>query len=66
MKWNKTVEKFPQVGDEKIRRFFAWWPIRIGDTVRFLEFVTIKYRWERFVSLSAGGMDEDWFKIKFL
>lgn len=66
MEWKKTIEKWPEIGDEKISRFFAWRPIRIGDTVKFLKFVTVKYRWERFMSPEVGGMYEDWFAISFV
>lgn len=44
-----------------IERFFAFFPIRIGDEVRWLEMVNIKYKYENY----HGGRRKK-YKIEFV
>lgn len=43
MRWNE-----PESGDEKIKRKFALFPITIDGETRWLEWVTIKYRFSKY------------------
>ena len=65
MKWN--IES-PNAGDIKIKRKFAFFPIRIGYEVRWLEFVNIKYRYyASFYNAKLGGyMYDVWIKERFI
>ena len=56
MKWTE-----PKRGDIKIRKKFAFIPIKIGYEVRWLEFVTIKYQYFTNSNLILG-----WWPIEFI
>lgn len=43
MRW--TVEE-PKHGDIKVKRFFAVFPVKIGNEIRWLEFVTVEFIYE--------------------
>ena len=63
MKWNsKPGLDYPNVTGERVRTFFAWWPVGVGSDGtgyewRWLERVTIE---ERYVSMIG------WEVVRFL
>lgn len=58
----------PNNQDTKIERKFALFPIRIDEEVRWLEFVTIKYRfYNRYYYRELGLYEKDvWIKESFV
>ena len=57
MKWIK-----PNNNDIKIKRKFAWLPIEIGNEVRWLEWVTVRYRYGYNESISLFS----WIPVEFI
>ena len=60
MRW---IVKKPEHWDTKIKRKFALFPIRIGDEVRWLEWVTIRYR---FIYAETEYDSDVWVKESFV
>lgn len=44
MRWQTTPDKEPKVGDERIVTKFLWLPLKINDSVRWLEFANVCQR----------------------
>ena len=59
----RTIPNEPNVGDIKTTSFFAWSPIQIGQDWRWLERVTVEYRY-----VASGIIDWHgcWLKVKFI
>lgn len=57
MRWT-----IPNNNDTKIKRKFALFPIKINNEVRWLERVTVKYRYGYSTEIGLFG----WFPIEFI
>jgi len=55
MRWNK-----PNANDIKIKKKFAILPIQVDNEVRWLEMVTVKYR---FLDNELTRYNEHWYRI---
>jgi len=42
MRW-QAKNRNPEHGDTVIRRKFLWWPTKLGNEVRWLEFARLRY-----------------------
>ena len=69
MRWN-TAKNEPKVGDTKIKVKFLWWPVWLGDEVRWAERAAIEYEWRERNVCNPGskrGMDiVEWVKVRFV
>jgi len=59
----RTIPNEPRPGDIKTVNFFAWRPIRIGQDWRWLERVTVEYRFRDGGVIDFRGY---WFPVKFI
>ena len=65
MRW--IAKSDPRDGEIKIKRKFALFPIRIGNEVRWLEWVNIKYRFYRYYFGDPDNIFNDvWVEICFV
>ena len=59
MRWK--IKQKPKLGDKRIKKRFAWYPISVGKEIRWLEFVTIDYRY----SSALSGVEGKWVATFF-
>lgn len=52
MRWDRPI-----TGETRVRRWFALFPVKAGDEVRWLEFVTVHQSY----NTSSFGWCNDWF-----
>lgn len=50
----------PTIGDERVKIKFAWFPIKIDDEIRWLEYVTIR---QRYVGIWGGSI---WVNLEYI
>ena len=64
MRWFKT--KLPSNREKRIIVKFAWWPIRIEEEYRWLEFVRIAQVWNGWFTEYGPWRFPIWKTIRFL
>ena len=63
----KFVE--PELGTERVKTWFALFPITIQRETRWFERVTVKQEYKEIVSFDINGLPEpheDWYNVKFI
>lgn len=64
MKWTYTETREPQVGEFRIKTKFAWLPIHLKGEARWLEKVTIKQEYCKY--MGATEYFKLWEDIEFM
>jgi hypothetical protein len=58
-----------ELGTERVKTWFALFPVSIGRETRWLEKVTVKQEYKKITSFDIDGdpqSDEDWYNVKFI
>jgi hypothetical protein len=63
MKFFSKEPTYPPDGALKTESWFAWYPVNIGRETRWLEFVTVEFKyWEGYGSFA----EPEWFMERFI
>lgn len=70
MRWDLKKKDSTEVGTKKLVHKFLWFPVHLGDEIRWLERATIEYEWMHYTQLAVEiceGIDVvGWVKIRFI
>ena len=53
----------PKLGTERVKTWFALFPVRVGRETRWLEKVTVE---QKYTLVNFDDPYEDWYNVKFI
>jgi hypothetical protein len=62
----KIKDKGIEDGSIRIKRFFAFWPVKIGKEVRWLEMVSVKQHYYCEWQGMEDGIECEWENLEFI